>query len=314
MDQKVGFIGLGRMGQAMVLNVLEKGVDIVGYNRTRETTDAFVASELKTIDAKGTFTPAYSVKELVDNLGVPRIVFLMIKAGKPVDAVIDELLEHGLTSGSIVIDGGNSFYKDSQRRYEMLRKKGITYVDCGTSGGIEGARTGACMMVGGDKQVVTLLSWFFEAAAVEDGWGYMGSSGAGHFVKMVHNGIEYGMMAAIAEGLQGIRKHSEELSIESLDEVLKVYSHGSIIAGSLMNWARDGYADKAYMDEIAGSVPKGETEDEMGELVKLARMPILEASLAMRQDTRTNPSFAGKVTAMMRNQFGGHKVKKKGKI
>jgi 6-phosphogluconate dehydrogenase len=299
---KIGFIGLGRMGLNMVYNLLDHGYKPVVLNRSLEPTRQA---------AKKGAIPAFSISELINKLPKQKIVWLMIPAGKPVDKTISNLLPY-LKRGDIVIDGGNSYYLDSQKRYKQLKKKGISYIDCGTSGGQEGARKGACMMIGGDKKVYKKTESLYRDMTVKDGYGYMGTSGGGHFVKMIHNGIEYGMMGAIAEGLQTIDNYKKEFGTE-LGEAIKVYSHGSIISSSLMGWLENAWKQDNYLKKIQGKVPKGETEDEMNllERHKKANMKILTQARLMRVKSRTKPSMAGKILASMRNQFGGHKVKKK---
>jgi len=228
-------------------------------------------------------------------------------SGSPVDQTIKDLLPN-LRKGNIIIDGGNSYFKDSMKRSSALTKRGIHFLDCGTSGGMEGARSGACMMVGGEKRIFKKVEKLFKDMCVNQGYGYMGESGAGHFVKMVHNGIEYGMMGAIAEGVQAVRLSPFK---SDLHAVVKVYSHGSIIESRLMSWLHKSFETKGYLEPIAGTVPKGETEKEMENLERLARMPVLNIARRERVRSREKPSFAGKLTAAMRNQFGGHAVKKR---
>ncbi|MBT5271725.1 decarboxylating 6-phosphogluconate dehydrogenase [Candidatus Woesearchaeota archaeon] len=309
---KIGFIGLGRMGSNMVLNLIEKKNKIVAYNRT--------FGPVKQMKRKGAI-PAYSLEELVKKLPssktTPKVIWIMIKAGKPVDMVIAKLIPL-LNKGDIIIDGGNSFYKDSIRRNRLLKKKGIHFLDCGTSGGMEGARNGACMMVGGNKKVFNKIESLFRDMCTKDGYGYMGNAGAGHLVKMVHNGIEYGMMSALAEGFLAIEKHKPKFNTD-LKEVSKVYANGSIIAGKLSSWLWKSFKTKGYLDKISCTVPKGETEDEMKELEGLADMPVLHQARLMRVKSRTvktktgktRKNICGKLIAAMRNQFGGHKVIKK---
>ncbi|NJL44500.1 MAG: decarboxylating 6-phosphogluconate dehydrogenase [Nitrosarchaeum sp.] len=299
-SMRAGFIGLGRMGASMVRHLLEQGTEVVVYNRD--------PAKMRPLVRAGALM-ARDVEDVLMQLPRSRIVWLMVKAGAPVDELLDALLVH-LRKGDVVIDGGNSFYKDSQRRYERLRSKGVSFLDVGTSGGMEGARHGACMMVGGDKAVFAKLKWLFKAMCVHDGFGYLGGPGAGHFAKMVHNGIEYGMMAAIGEGLQAIKEQESSFGFD-LKEVTKVYAHGSIIESRLMSWTLRSYAQKGYLDGISGSVPKGETEEEMRALASLATMPVLEAALRMREDSRTAPTYAGQLVSAMRNQFGGHAVNRR---
>lgn len=296
---KIGFIGLGRMGYNMVLNLLSKKHKIIAYNRTPEKT-----RKIARRGAKG----AFSLNELVGMLPSRKIIWLMIPAGKPVDSTLKKLVPL-LRKGDIIIDGGNSFYKDSIKRYDQLKKKGIHFLDCGTSGGISGARHGACMMVGGEKKVFNKVEKLFKDMCVKNGYGYMGNSGAGHFVKMVHNGIEYGMMGAIAEGFLAIEKQIPRFKT-NLGEVAKVYSNGSIIEGKLMNWLWDSFKQKGYLNKISCVVPKGETEEEMKLLEKMSDMPVLRQARLMRARSRKH-KVCGKIVAALRNQFGGHNVIKK---
>ena len=293
--KKLGFIGLGRMGKNMVMNLLEHGHYVVAHNRS--------APSIQEVAAKGAL-PAYTIEELVEQLDHQKIIWLMIPAGRPVDLMLERLLPH-LNQGDLIIDGGNSFYQDSLRRYKMLKRRGIRFLDCGTSGGQDGARSGACMMIGGEPDAFKEAEVFFRDMCVADGYGFMGKAGSGHFVKMVHNGIEYGMMGAIAEGMAAIREQRIDAT-----EVARVYAHGSIIESKLMSWLRSGMEDPGFKS-ISGEVPKGETEAEMKMLEQLAKMPILHQARLMRVRTRKQPSYAGKLIAAMRNQFGGHAVKKK---
>ena len=296
---KFGFIGLGRMGVNMVLNLLEKKHQVVTYNRSPEPTKKL---------AKRGAIPTYSIKEFMSKLPKQKIVWIMIKAGKPIDMQIKQLLPH-MSKGDIIVDGGNSYFKHSQKRHSMLKKKGINFLDVGVSGGIEGARHGACMMAGGDKATFKKVEPLLKSMCVKDGYGYMGETGAGHFVKGMHNGIEYGMMGAINEGMKGIQKHSKKFKI-NLKEVAKVYAHGSIIEGRLMSWLYDSFLQPNYLDNISCEVPKGETEKEMKNLEKLADMRILKEARRMRARSRKG-TVCGDFIAAMRNQFGGHRVKKK---
>jgi len=294
---RIGFIGLGRMGANMVFNLLDHKYEVVVYNRTQEKMAEPV---------KAGATPASSISELVKLLPEKKVIWLMVNAGEALDAVLAELTPL-LKEGDIVVDGGNSYYKDSQRRYENLKKLGISYMDCGTSGGMGGARNGACLMIGGDKESFGYIKNVFHDLAQENAFAYLGNSGAGHFVKMVHNGIEYGMMSALGEGFEAIKK--SPLNIDLL-EVSKVYSHGSIVDSKLMTWLSEAYHEDGYLEAISGNVPKGETEEEMKKLLTEADMPSLVNALKVREDSRTTPSYAGKLISAMRNKFGGHKVNK----
>ncbi len=297
---KIGFIGLGRMGANMVYNLLDKKYEVVVYNRTKEKMDEPV---------KAGAVGAASISELVKLLPEKKVVWLMVNAGEALDAVLAELTPL-LKEGDIVVDGGNSYYKDSQKRYADLKKLGISYMDCGTSGGMGGARHGACLMIGGDKENFEYIKKVFKDLAQEDAFAYLGNSGAGHYVKMVHNGIEYGMMSALAEGFEAIK--DSPLNID-LKEVSKVYSHGSIVESKLMSWLAEAFNEEGYLESISGNVPKGETEEEMKKLLSEHTMPSLENALKVRADSRTTPTYTGKLISAMRNKFGGHKVNKEGK-
>ena len=297
---KIGFIGLGRMGRNMVLNLIEHAHEVVVYNRTPKVTKEFIKETNKAL-------ASFSIEELIEKLPKQKIIWLMIKAGKPIDDTISSLLPH-ITKEDIIIDGGNSYFKDSIRRFNLLEKKGVHFLDIGTSGGIEGARKGACMMIGGEKSVFKWIEKLFKDLCVKNGYGYMGKTGSGHFVKMVHNSIEYGMMSSIGEGLNTIKKYEKKFGI-NINEVTKVYSHGSIIEGKLMKWVDQGLK-RPYFKKIKGSVPKGETEEEMKKLSKLLEMPVLKQAVKEREITRKKPSYAGKIISVIRNEFGGHTFEK----
>ena len=297
---KIGFIGLGRMGSNMVYNLLDHKYKVVVYNRTKE----------KMVEpVKAGAISSSSISELVKSLPEKKVVWLMVNAGEALDAVLAELTPL-LKEGDIVVDGGNSYYKDSQKRYQNLRKVGISYMDCGTSGGMGGARSGACLMIGGDKESFDYLKNIFESLALPDGYAYLGDSGAGHYVKMVHNGIEYGMMSALGEGFETIKDSGLKIDLKA---VANVYSHGSIVDSKLTSWLAEVFNEEGYLEAISGNVPKGETEEEMKKLLTEAKMPSLLNALKVREESRTKPSYTGKLISAMRNKFGGHKVNKEGK-
>jgi len=298
---KIGFIGLGRMGNNMVLNLLENNHKIVVNNRSPEP--------IKKLAKKGAI-PAFNLKELFENLPKQKIIWLMIPAGKPVDDILKKITPF-MKKGDIIIDGGNSFFKDSIKRYKKFKKNKIGYLDCGTSGGMEGARHGACMMIGGDKNVFEKVKILFKDMTVKNGYGYMGKAGSGHFVKGIHNAIEYGMMGALNEGFEAIKKQKKYFGTD-LKEVSKVYDNGSIIEGRLSHWLFDAMGKPNYFNSISCQVPKGETENEMEFLEKMSYMPILHQARLMRVNSRKN-KFCGRVISALRNEFGGHKVIKKNK-
>jgi 6-phosphogluconate dehydrogenase len=295
---KLGFIGLGRMGKNMVLNLLEKKNKVVVYNRSQ-----YKVREVVRKGAIGSKT----IKEMISKLGNgQKVVWLMIPSGKVTDLILEECLEY-LKRGDIIIDGGNSFFKDSLKRHEKVRRAGMKFLDCGVSGGIEGARHGACMMIGGDRKTFKKVEKLFKNMCVKNGYGYMGNAGAGHFVKGIHNGVEYGMMGAIAEGLQAIENQKKKFGTD-LGEVIKVYGHGSIVESKLISWLEKSWKEDRGLKKISGVVPKGETEEEMKKLEKIGRMKILKSARKMRIRTRRKPNLDGQIIAAMRNQFGGHKV------
>lgn len=295
MKKEIGFVGLGRMGLNMATHLVEGGYRVIGYNRSEEP-------RVEALKVGIEITPSLSA--IVQGLSAPRVVWLMVTSGA-VDTVLAELTPL-LEVGDTIIDGGNSFYKDSIRRHAELSAQGIHFLDCGTSGGMTGARHGASIMVGGSADVFSKHEHIFKALATKDGYARVGKEGAGHFVKMIHNGIEYGMMGAIAEGVTLLHEHEAEFGI-NLREVFKPYEHESIITSKLVSWLVEAY-NEGQIDAIEGVVPKGETEEEMEHITTLGNVKVLEAALAQRKATRETPSYLGKLVAAMRNQFGGHKV------
>src|SRR3989344_3928924 len=308
---KLGFIGLGRMGKAIVEHLLEQGVDVDLYNRTREKMDEFLKENQESrIKNQELLIPAYDYREFLKKIEVPRVIFMMVEHGKPVDEVIDNLVASGVSKSDIVIDGGNSFYKDSIRRYQRLKELGVNYLDIGTSGGIEGARQGACLMVGGDREVYEKVKPILEKICVKDGLSYSGPTGAGHFVKMVHNGVEYGMLQALGEGFEILSKGPYKLDYRM---VAKNWSHGSVVRGWLTELLEKAFSQDAKLDGIegvVGGVTTGkwtiETAREFG-----VETPVIYESLRARETSGVKPTFAGKIVAALRNQFGGHQMKKR---
>lgn len=315
----IGFIGFGRMGKNMVLHLFENGISVVGYNRTVQVTHDF-AEEVKNTffsqnDSTVTFTPAETPADFLRKLPSPRVIFLMVKAGQAVDQVLTDLLHAGLAKGDIVIDGGNSFYKDTVRRHDELVKQGIHYIDCGVSGGLEGGRYGACLMLGGTKASVDALKLLWNALArkshiapgsVSAGrWDYMGESGAGHFVKMVHNGIEYGIDEALGEGFALLNKSPYPLSLPT---IAKNWSQGSVIRGWLVELIARALTRDQQLSSYVGQVGGGETGqwaiDTAHELG--VEVPAIEEALVARHDSQKQPTFAGKIISALRFEYGGH--------
>ena len=296
MQKELVFIGLGRMGAAMTEHLVEEGFTVHGYD---------VSEEARTTAAAFGVDTSETIKEAIERMSGRKIVWLMVPSKFVDDALAEVTAE--LNPRDIIIDGGNSFFKETLRRGEEMKAKDIFYIDCGTSGGVDGARHGASIMVGGDQETFTEIEEIFSTLATKDGYARAGGPGAGHFVKMVHNGIEYGMMGAIAEGLSFVESRKEDLDIDVM-EVLKPYEHGSIITSNLMSWMADAYKTEGYLENIAGEVPKGETEFEMEYIVEQDMTPVLKASLDQRKATREQASRTGTLISAMRNKFGGHKT------
>lgn len=295
----LAFIGLGRMGAAMTTHLVEEGYTVYGHDVSEKAREA---AEREGVQV------CRSLKKCIEVLPAPKIVWIMVPSGHVEDVL--KKIRPLLSKDDCIIDGGNSFFKDSVLRDSELQRYGIDFLDCGTSGGVEGARYGASLMVGGEPEVVQKHEHIFRTLAHENGYGHVGGPGAGHFVKMVHNGIEYGMMGAIAEGINVLHEHKEGLHL-SITEAIKAYEHGSIIESSLMSWLADAYEDERKLNTIAGKVPKGETEMEMEYLIDHNEVRVLNAALTQRKLTRVEPSFIGTLIAAMRNEFGEHSVVKK---
>lgn len=295
MKKEIGFVGLGRMGLNMATRLVDQGYEVIGFDLDDKARQRAEKEGVKTVE---------SYDDLLAKLSPERLLWLMVPS-KYVDDVLDSLKDN-LSNADTIIDGGNSFYKDSIRRHQELEAMGISFLDVGTSGGVEGARKGASLMVGGKESVFNKYEPVFADLAATNGYARVGKAGAGHFVKMVHNGIEYGMMGAIAEGMALLNEQKDEFAID-LNEVLKPYVHESIITSKLVSWLAEAY-EQGQIEQIAGEVPTGETELEMEHITKIGDVPVLEAALLQRKSTRKKPSYVGKLIAAMRNQFGGHKV------
>ena len=302
MKKQIGYIGLDKMGKGMALRLLEHGWDLVAYNRDQE--------KVKPIVSAGAIG-ASSIEDLVAKLPAPRTIFLMI-AHSAVDEVLSKLTPL-LESGDVVIDGGNSLYIETKRRAVSLLDKGISFLDIGVSGGPDGARNGACMMIGGERSVYDTLSsvGFFTDICSPEAYAYMGTYGAGHFVKMVHNGIEYGMMQAIAEGFD-LLHHTKEFDFD-LVEVTRIYGNKSVIDSRLISWMYDAY--KKYgpdLNDISGRASasgEGKWTCEAGAREGIA-MPVIQDSLDVRIASQEQPSYQGTVVSAMRGEFGKHPVKR----
>ena len=299
---ELAMIGLGKMGLNMATRLARGGHRVVGFARTAATVDEAIK-----LGAEG----AHSLAEAVGKLKKPRIVWLMVPAGKVTDDNVQEL--SGLLSkGDIVIDGGNSNYKDSVRHAAMLEPKGIDFVDCGTSGGIWGITEGYSLMIGGDAAVVEKMRPIFEtlAPAADKGWGRVGPHGAGHFVKMIHNGIEYGMMQAFAEGFS-ILKAKEEFGMD-LAQISHIWQHGSVVRSWLLDLAARALEEDPLLTEIKPWVAdSGEGRWTVFESIDLdVPAPVLTLALQMRFASRDEENYSARMLAALRNQFGGHAIKK----
>jgi 6-phosphogluconate dehydrogenase len=298
---ELGMIGLGKMGGFMSERLIRGGHRVIGFDR-----DPAVVQKLA---EKGAIS-ANSLDNIISQLKPPRAIWLMVPAGDPVDQTIAALVPH-LAPGDTIIDGGNSYYKDSIRRAAALAPKKINFVDCGTSGGVWGITEGYSMMVGGEADVVKRLSPIFETLAPgpDKGWGRVGPAGSGHFVKMVHNGIEYGIMQAYAEGLDLLR-HKKEFSLDLL-QVGKIWQFGSVIRSWLLDLTVDALSKNPTLSGIEAYVTdSGEGRWTVIEGVELGvPVPVISGSLDMRFRSQDPEPFANKLLAMMRHEFGGHAVK-----
>ncbi|WP_026974061.1 phosphogluconate dehydrogenase (NAD(+)-dependent, decarboxylating) [Alicyclobacillus contaminans] len=297
---KIGLIGLGKMGYNLGLNLMEHGHQVVAYDVSADAVKRFAGEGGTGVD---------SVEVLVSSLPTPKIVWLMVPAGKIVDDLLDILVPL-LKAGDIVIEGGNSHYKDTLRRSERLAASGIHYMDVGTSGGMEGARHGACYMIGGDADVFPVVEPLFRDTAVPGGYLYTGKPGSGHYAKMVHNGIEYGMMAAIGEGFEVLEQSPFDYDYEKLAHV---WSHGSVIRGWLMELTERAFSKDPKLESIRGVMhSSGEGKWTVEEALDLqVPVPVIALSLLMRYRSLKDDTFTGKVVAALRNEFGGHAVEKK---
>jgi 6-phosphogluconate dehydrogenase len=298
---ELGMIGLGKMGAFMTERLVRGGHRIVSFDR-----DPGAVARVVEKGAVG----ADSLERIISQLKPPRAVWLMVPSGAPVDQTIEALVPH-LSPGDTIIDGGNSYYKDSLRRAAALAPKKINFVDCGTSGGIWGLTEGYSMMVGGDADVVKRLSPIFETLAPgpNKGWGRVGPAGSGHFVKMVHNGIEYGIMQAYAEGLDLFR-HKKEFGLDLL-QIGKIWQFGSVVRSWLLDLTVDALSKNPALEGIGAYVTdSGEGRWTAIEGIELGvPLPVLNGALDVRFRSQDPEPFANKLLAMMRHEFGGHAVK-----
>jgi len=296
---KLAMIGLGKMGGNMARRLLRGGHEVVAYARSRDTVERIVAE-----GAIG----ASALREAIVALSAPRVAWVMVPAGDPTEKVVAEL-GGLLAQGDVVIDGGNSWFKDDVRRAAALRNKGIHYVDVGTSGGVWGLEIGYCMMIGGEKAVVDRLEPIFKTLAPPDGYLHVGPNGAGHFVKMIHNGIEYGMLQAYGEGFELLNASQFDLDFA---KIAHLWNQGSVVRSWLLELAESALQKDPKLAGIKGYVEdSGEGRWTVEEAIeKSVPAPVLTLSLFARYASRQEDSFAAKVIAALRNEFGGHAVKK----
>lgn len=297
---QLGLIGLGKMGYNLALNFKNHGHQVTAFDVNKVAVEKIGAEGVSTVS---------SIPDLVNSLKGTRVIWLMVPAGNVVDVILNNLKNH-LKAGDILIDGGNSHYKETNTRARDLEKMGIHLLDCGTSGGVNGALHGVCTMIGGKKEIFDHCDSLFKSISVPNGYLYCGKSGSGHFVKMVHNGIEYGMMQSIAEGFELLHRYDGEMDLSA---VSKVWNHGSVVRSWLMELTQSALEKDKNLNSIKGVMHSSgegkwtvETALEMG-----VPTPVITMSLLMRYRSQVEDTFSGKIVAALRNEFGGHAVEKK---
>lgn len=304
---QIGYLGLGKMGKNMVLRLLEKGHQVVAWNRSEAPRQEVAMAGATAVD---------TIEALVKALKPPRVIWLMLPAGEVNEATISQLSEL-LSPGDTIIDGANEFYKEAIRRANVLQAKEIQFLDAGVSGGPGGARHGACVMIGGERKTFQALETLFKDISAPNAYKFFQGNGAGHFVKMVHNGIEYGMMQAIAEGFDIIKQSEFNLDLE---QVADIYNNGSVIESRLMEWMQSGYQTYgSELESISGAAGSGGAagmdKSEAKWTLDVAQglhLPaqVIKKSVEARINSQQQPNYQGKVINTLRNQFGGHSVSK----
>jgi len=299
---EIGMIGLGRMGSNMTRRLLDGDHRVVVYDPNKKAVEALVA-----LGAKG----SVSIPDLVGSLDTPRAIWLMVPSGEPTENTVHDLAAQ-LSPGDVVIDGGNSNYKDSMRRAAVLAEKGLIFLDVGTSGGVWGLKEGYCLMVGGDSEAFRRLEPIFQtlAPSPQQGYGYVGPSGAGHFVKMVHNGIEYGLMQSYAEGFE-LMQAKQEFNLD-LKHIAEIWRYGSVVRSWLLDLVAAALQKDPRLESIQGYVEdSGEGRWTVQESIDLAvPAPVITLALQARFRSRQGQPFGDRLLAALRQQFGGHAVKK----
>ncbi len=300
MKKEIVIIGLGRMGGNAAKRLVNKGWHVVGYNRT--------AADTKELEDDG-IDGVFSLSELAFKVSKPRVILLMVTSGKSTDEVLGSISKY-LEPSDIIIEGSNSFYDDTIRRSKSIGKKGIKFIDVGISGGPGGALSGACLMVGGDKKLFDYLKPLFMDMAKPNAVMHFDGIGAGHFVKMVHNGIEYGMMQSIAEGFNLLKNGPYKLN---MTDATTIYQNGSVVESRLVGWLRDAFVKFGNdLEDISGSVGftgEGSWTAKVGKKLGFP-ISIIDGSVKFRVKSQKNPSFVGKILTGMRNQFGGHSIER----
>ncbi|OFU51888.1 6-phosphogluconate dehydrogenase [Aerococcus sp. HMSC10H05] len=297
---KIGIIGLGKMGANLALNALDHNWDIIGYDASAQARETAKQQEIPTVDSQ---------EDLLDALDQQKIVLLSTPAGKVTNQILQDLASK-LQVGDIIIDSGNSKYKDTLLRGEELLDKGIYLLDCGTSGGIDGARNGVNLMIGGDPKAFKIVEPFFSDIACKDGYLYSGPAGSGHYLKMVHNGIEYGMMQAIGEGFSVLEASHYDFDFAA---VSKLWNNGSVIRSWLMALLEESFNEDHQLDNIVAKIDSsGEAKYTVEEALALeVPVPIIAQSLFVRNDSQLPNSFSNKVVSALRSGFGGHPIERK---
>ncbi|WP_195854449.1 phosphogluconate dehydrogenase (NAD(+)-dependent, decarboxylating) [Aerococcus tenax] len=296
---KIGMIGLGKMGASLAENMSNHDIEVLGYDQNTDNPGV----------KHDHFTRVKDLDEMIASLPTPRIVWLLVPAGDITNTVIEEVSQK-LDAEDIIIDGGNSFFKDSIANYEKLKEKNIYFLDCGTSGGMSGALNGGNFMIGGDREAFDLVEPVFEQISWEGGYLYTGKAGSGHYLKMIHNGIEYGMMAAIGEGFDVLEHSQYEYDYEA---VANLWNNGSVIRSWLMELAAEAFKKDAKLADIEGVMySSGEGKWTVEEALDLqVSIPVIASSLMSRYRSLETDTFNGKVVSALRNGFGGHAMKKK---
>jgi 6-phosphogluconate dehydrogenase len=297
---QIGLIGLGKMGFNLALNFKRNGHSLIAFDINRIAMEKIITEGIPT---------AQTISDLMHKLPGRRVIWIMVPAGNTIDVIISNLKNY-LSPNDIIIDGGNSNYKDTINRARDLEKMDVHYLDCGTSGGLEGALHGICSMIGGKKEVFDYCEPLFKSISVVDGYMYCGKSGSGHFTKMVHNGIEYGMMQSIAEGMEVLHKYCNDLD---LADVAKLWNHGSGVSGWMMEHTQSALSKDKNLESIKGVMHhSGEGKWAVETALDLGiPTPVITLSLLMRYRSMHEDSFSGKVVAALRNEFGGHPVERK---